>query len=73
MKKEKYNIAVIGTGFMARKHCQNLVVLPSASLHTICSTKESEDKAYSFKDEFGFSNTSLLLTPCCFCSSLYVL
>jgi len=58
MKKEKYNIAVIGTGFMARKHCQNLVVLPSASLHTICSTKESEDKAYSFKDEFGFSNTS---------------
>lgn len=58
MKKEKYNIAVIGTGFMARKHCQNMAALSTASLHTICSTKASEKKAFSFKDEFGFTNIS---------------
>ncbi len=50
----KYNVAVIGTGYMARKHCDSLVHHQNARLITICSTERSLQAAEDFKSRYGF-------------------
>src|SRR5437870_5643246 len=51
----KYNLAVIGTGYMSRKHCEALAVHPDGRLATICSTERSRDLAAEFKSRYGFA------------------
>jgi predicted dehydrogenase len=49
-----YGLAVIGTGYMARKHCEALAVHPDARLTAICSTDRSRETAAGFKSLYGF-------------------
>ena len=51
----KYNVAVVGTGYMARKHCEALAAHPNASLATICSTERSREGGLEFKSQYGFA------------------
>jgi len=51
----KYNVAVIGTGYMARKHCDALADHPNARLMTICSTEKSLGIGQEFKSRYRFS------------------
>ena len=53
-----YNLAVIGTGYMARKHCEALAVHPDAVLGTICSTARSHAAAADLKTLYGFATTT---------------
>ncbi len=50
---KKYDICVVGSGFMARKHCVALMNDPRASLKTLVVAEESE-KNTAFGKEFGF-------------------
>ena len=50
----KYNVAMIGTGYMARKHCDALASLQEVCLHTICSTERSQHVAREFRERYGF-------------------
>ena len=54
----KYKIAVIGTGYMARKHCEVLASEANASLEVICSTERSRGIAETFKDLYGFRQST---------------
>ncbi len=49
-----YSIAMIGTGYMARKHCSVLAVHSAARLHTLCSTEKSKPVAQEMAKEYGF-------------------
>lgn len=53
-----YNLAVIGTGYMARKHCEALTRHPDARLATICSTERSRGTADELKSRYGFANAT---------------
>jgi predicted dehydrogenase len=48
------NIAVIGTGYMARKHCDVLSSHRDASLRVVCSTERSRAVAEKFREQYGF-------------------
>src|ERR1700724_1511095 len=50
----KYNVAMIGTGYMARKHCAALATDPNARLVAVCSTERSRATADEFKSFYGF-------------------
>ena len=52
----KYNVAVIGTGYMARKHCDALAGQEKVTLATICSTERSREQAEQLKARYGFLN-----------------
>ena len=54
----KYNIAMIGTGYMARKHCDVLASHPNASLEVIYSTERSKSVAEEFKELYGFKHSA---------------
>jgi len=54
----KYGIAVIGTGYMARKHCEALAVCPNARLIAICSSSRSRAAADEFKAQYGFESAT---------------
>lgn len=54
----KYGIAVIGTGYMARKHCEALAVHPNARLVSICSSDRSRAIADEFKAQYGFETAT---------------
>lgn len=54
----KYGIAVIGTGYMARKHCEALAVHPNARLIEICSSSRSLAAAGEFKAQYGFESAT---------------
>jgi predicted dehydrogenase len=54
----KYNVAVIGTGYMARKHCDALAGHPNARLTTICSTERSRSNAAELQAYYGFKNAT---------------
>jgi predicted dehydrogenase len=54
----KYGIAVIGTGYMARKHCEALAVHPNARLIAICSSSRSRAAAGEFKAQYGFESAT---------------
>jgi predicted dehydrogenase len=53
----KYNIAMVGTGYMARKHCDALASHPDASLEIIYSTERSKSVAEQFKELYGFTHS----------------
>lgn len=50
-----YNVAVVGTGYMARKHCDALTSHQDARLMTICSTEKSLRTGEEFKSRYGFA------------------
>lgn len=50
-----YNVAVLGTGYMARKHCETLVHHQNVRLTAICSTERSLQAAEDFKSRYGFT------------------
>ena len=50
----KYKVAMIGTGYMARKHCAALATDPNARLAVVCSTERSRATADEFKSLYGF-------------------
>ena len=52
------NIAVVGTGAMAEKHCRNLQQHPAANLHLVCSTQRSRPVAERFQTDYGFTTTT---------------
>jgi UDP-N-acetyl-2-amino-2-deoxyglucuronate dehydrogenase len=54
----KYNVAVIGTGYMARKHCEVLAVHQNARLMTVCSTEKSHRAGEDFKSRYGFAKST---------------
>ena len=54
----KQRIAVVGTGYMARKHCDVLSSRPDASLRVVCSTKKSGGVAEEFKERYGFAHAA---------------
>jgi predicted dehydrogenase len=54
----KYGIAVVGTGYMARKHCDVLASQPDASLRVVCSTERSRGVAEKFKGQYGFAHST---------------
>lgn len=51
----KYNVAVVGTGYMARKHCDALTSHQDARLMTICSTERSRSIGEDLKSRYGFN------------------
>ena len=51
-------IAVIGTGYMARKHCDALKAHPSATLATICATDRSRAKGDELRERHGFATVA---------------
>lgn len=53
-----YNLAMIGTGYMARKHCEALAAHPQARLTTICSTERSRATAGELKTRYGFEKVT---------------
>jgi predicted dehydrogenase len=54
----KYKIGVIGTGFMAAKHCDTLSKCDNSELITICSTEKSLHIAEEFRNKFNFKKTT---------------
>lgn len=54
----KHNIAVVGTGYMARKHCDVLSSRGDASLRVVCSTERSRSVAEKFKGQYGFGHST---------------
>jgi predicted dehydrogenase len=50
----KYNVAIIGTGNMARRHCEALAADQHARLHNICSTERSSSAASEMVERYGF-------------------
>lgn len=54
----KHRIAVIGTGYMARKHCETLAVHPAAELWSIYSTPRSLEVAEDFRSRYGFATVT---------------
>ena len=57
----KYRIAVIGTGYMAEKHCSMLKNNNQVVLDTIVSTKKSEKYSKEFIQKYGFKKNSTKL------------
>lgn len=53
-----YRVAVIGTGFMARKHCDALAARDDVTLSTICSTERSRAAGEELRDRYGFETSS---------------
>ncbi len=53
-----FNVAVIGTGYMARKHCDALAAHQDARLMTICSSEKSLGKGEEFKSAYGFAKST---------------
>jgi myo-inositol 2-dehydrogenase/D-chiro-inositol 1-dehydrogenase len=51
----KFGVAMVGTGYMARKHCSALVSHDRAELVTVCATARSRTTANLLKEEFGFA------------------
>ncbi|MEW6283226.1 MAG: Gfo/Idh/MocA family oxidoreductase [Candidatus Eremiobacterota bacterium] len=47
-------VALIGTGYMARKHADMLAGHPQANLAVVCSTGRSASVAREFRDTYGF-------------------
>src|SRR5206468_12696244 len=57
-KRASYNVAVIGTGYMARKHSSALMSHDSASLVSICSSARSLERALEFQRLYGFASVT---------------
>jgi predicted dehydrogenase len=51
----QYKIAIIGSGYMARKHGDVLQSLPNVALHVICSTERSRENGQAHKEQYGFT------------------
>ena len=49
-----YKIAIIGTGYMAKKHCDAMSDSSKIVLDTIVSTEKSTAEAEEFRQKFGF-------------------
>ena len=54
----KYKVAVIGTGYMAKKHCDTLYKHKDVILDTIVSTKSSQRLSKQFMQNYGFLKTT---------------
>ncbi len=54
----KYKIAIIGTGYMAKKHCEMLKNCNEVILNTIVSTKNSQNISKQIKQKYGFLKTT---------------
>ncbi|MDQ3918988.1 MAG: Gfo/Idh/MocA family oxidoreductase, partial [Acidobacteriota bacterium] len=54
----RYKIALIGTGYMARKHCDVLAQQPCAELQVVCSTERSREAGEKFKEQYGFAGAT---------------
>lgn len=54
----EYGIAMIGTGYMARKHCDVLASHANARLRVVCSTERSRAVAEGFKESYGFDRST---------------
>ena len=52
-----YKIAIIGTGYMAKKHCDAMSDSSKIVLDTIVSTEKSTAEAEEFRQKFGFKKT----------------
>ena len=50
----KYKVAIIGTGYMAKKHCEMLYNHNNVILDTIVSTKKSQRISKQFMKKYGF-------------------
>ena len=50
----KYKVAIIGTGYMAKKHCDMLYNHNNVILDTIVSTKKSQRISKQFIQKYGF-------------------
>ena len=50
----KYKVAIIGTGYMAKKHCEMLYNHNDVILDTIVSTKKSQRISKQFIQKYGF-------------------
>jgi len=55
----KYRIAVVGTGYMAKKHCDMLQNLNNVIFDTIVSTKNSQNISKEFKSKYGFLKNTI--------------
>jgi predicted dehydrogenase len=53
-----YRIAVIGTGYMARTHCDTLVRRRDVQLATICSTDRSRSVGEELEARYGFERST---------------
>jgi UDP-N-acetyl-2-amino-2-deoxyglucuronate dehydrogenase len=53
-----YRVAVIGTGYMARKHCSVLAAREDVVLSTICSTARSRAAGEELRVHYGFQTSS---------------
>jgi myo-inositol 2-dehydrogenase/D-chiro-inositol 1-dehydrogenase len=53
-----YGVAVVGTGYMARKHCDALLGQPGVSLTTICSTERSRSVGEELRTLYGFDRST---------------
>ena len=49
----KYKVAVIGTGYMAKKHCDTLYKHKDVILDTIVSTKSSQRLSKQFMQNYN--------------------
>ena len=54
----RFNLAVIGTGYMAHKHCAALAEHPRAQLATVCGTERSHLTAEELKSRYGFARAT---------------
>lgn len=53
-----YGVAVIGTGYMARKHCDALAGRPEVRLIAVCSTQRSHGAATEVAAQHGFARAT---------------
>ncbi|MDQ3744561.1 MAG: Gfo/Idh/MocA family oxidoreductase [Acidobacteriota bacterium] len=49
---------MVGTGYMARKHCDVLASREDARLRVVCSTERSSGVAAQFKEQYGFAHAT---------------
>jgi myo-inositol 2-dehydrogenase/D-chiro-inositol 1-dehydrogenase len=54
----KHGVAIVGTGYMARKHCDALAAHEDARLATICATEKSRAAGEELRERYGFSSST---------------